>query len=88
MDNAMKFYGDILPFGQDFYQTYARSTGNQGLAQIFLGPFSAINTRKQAENLQRGPLLFFCAKVGLHETLVIVPSEPFLFPQETKLESA
>ena len=33
-------------FGQDFYQTYARITGNQGFAQIFLGPFLALNTEK------------------------------------------
>ena len=32
--------------GQDFYQTYARVTGNQGFAQIFLGPFLALNTGK------------------------------------------
>ena len=32
--------------GQDFYQTYARITGNQGLAQIFLGPFLALNIGK------------------------------------------
>ena len=34
-------YGAIR---QDFYQTDARITGNQGLAQVFLGPFSALNT--------------------------------------------
>ena len=34
------------PVGQDFYQTYARITGNQGFAQIFLGPFVALNTGK------------------------------------------
>ena len=32
--------------GQNFYQTYARITGNQGLAQIFWGPFLAFNTGK------------------------------------------
>ena len=46
------------PFGQDFYQTYARITGNQGLAQIFWGSFSALNTGRQAENPQRGPFSF------------------------------
>ena len=29
---------------QDFYQTYARITGNQGFVQIFLGPFLSLNT--------------------------------------------
>ena len=33
-------------FGKDVYQTYARITGNQGFAQIFLGPFLALNTGK------------------------------------------
>ena len=33
-------------FGQDFYQTCARITGNQGFAQIFLGPLLALNTGK------------------------------------------
>ena len=37
---------ETRPFGQDFYQTYARITGNQGFAQIFLGPFLALNTGK------------------------------------------
>ena len=32
--------------GRTFYQTYARITGNQGFAQIFLGPFLALNTGK------------------------------------------
>ena len=44
--------------GRDFYQTYACITGNQGFAQIFLGPFLALNTGKQAENHQRGLFLF------------------------------
>ena len=32
------------PPRQEFYQTYARITGNQGFAQIFLGPVLALNT--------------------------------------------
>ena len=36
---------------------------NQGLAQIFWGSFSALNTGKQAENHQRGPL-FSARKSG------------------------
>ena len=36
----------FMIFGQDFYQTYARITGSQGFAQIFLEPFSALNTGK------------------------------------------
>ena len=38
--------GNRASFGQDFYQTYARITFNQGFAQLFLGPFLALNTGK------------------------------------------
>ena len=64
-------------FGQDFYQTYARIAGSPGLAQIFGGPFR----RSAQENKQKTPRedLFFSAKVELHETLVIVPSENWYF---------
>ena len=64
--------------GQDFYQTYARITGNQGFAQIFLGPFLALNTGNK-QKISREALFLFRAKVGLRETLVIVPSEIPLF---------
>ena len=42
----MQQYDVLRKLGQDFYQTYARITGNQGFAQIFPGPFLALNTGK------------------------------------------
>ena len=63
-------------FGRDFYQTYARITGNQALTQVFGAPFRLKHRKINKKPPERVP--FFCAKVGLRETLVIVPSE--LFP--------
>ena len=60
--------------GQNFYQTYARITGNEGYALIFLGPFLALNTGNK-QKISRETLFLFRAKVGLRETLVIVLSE-------------
>ena len=68
-----RFWIFLTFLGQDFYQTYACITGNQGLVQIFWGPFS-LNTGNKQKTSREG-LFFFCAKVGLHETLVIIPSE-------------
>ena len=39
-------------FGQDFYQTYTRITGNQGLAQILFGALLSLKHRK----ISRKPL--------------------------------
>ena len=45
------FAAELFVFvGQDFNQTYAHITGNQGLAQIFLGPFSRLKHRKTKQN--------------------------------------
>ena len=66
-------------FGQDFYQTYARITGNQRFAQIFLGPFLA-SKQENKQNISREALFLFRAKVGLREALVIVPSESSFKP--------
>ena len=64
-------------------KTFTRLTRVPGFGTGYVGPLRPQNAR--AEYAQRG--LFFCAKVRLRETLVIVPSEslPFIFPGKEHL---
>ena len=49
--------------------------------RFFEGPFRPYTHRKISRK-PPGRTLFFCAKVGLHETLVIVPSEDGCNPKK------
>ena len=51
-------------FGQDFYQTYARITGNQGFAQIFLGPLFGLKHRKISRKSPERPFFRSAPKSG------------------------
>ena len=66
LDRGLKSQPFSQFFWQDFYQTYARITGNQGFAQIFLGPFWP-KTQENKQKISREALFLIRAKVGLRE---------------------